>query len=194
MEKTINIKLTKDARQFLKYSVEKENKNLNLNLYLSVMYPLTKYAHISIIYCTNNDINKKDIKINIKDIIIYIDYKSHKYLNNSIIDMKNEKLSIYAPNIFIENFNKNFTIEEKIKNLFENEINTVLSQHGGFIELIEVKNKDTLIIKFHGGCQGCGMVNFTLNNYIEKIIKKNFPDIINIKDITTHDLKYNPYY
>lgn len=193
MKNTTNIKLTENASIFLNTSMEKE-KNNNLNLYLSVIYPLTKYAHVSIIYCTEQDINKKDIKIIINNIILYIDYKSYKYLNNAIIDIKNNKLSIYAPNIFLENFKTDLTIDEKIKHLFENEINTVLSQHGGFIELVNIENNDTITIKFHGGCQGCGMVNFTLSNYIEKIIKKNFPNIITIKDITMHNLKYNPYY
>ncbi len=190
---TINLKIeiTETAVSFLNESIKKENNN-KLNLYISVVYPQTQYAHVNIFFCKEEDINQKDIKIIIEDIILFIDYKSYKYLNGSKIDIKNNKLSINAPNMSIKNDTK--TIEEKIKSLFENEINTILSQHGGYIELVNIENNDTIIIKFHGGCQGCGMVNYTLKNYIDKTIKKKFPQIKDIKDATMHDIKYNPYF
>ncbi len=190
---TINLKIeiTETAVSFLNESIKKENNN-KLNLYISVVYPQTQYAHVNIFFCKEEDINQKDIKIIIEDIILFIDHKSYKYLNESKIDIKNNKLSINAPNMSIKNDIK--TIEEKIKSLFENEINTILSQHGGYIELVNIENNDTIIIKFHGGCQGCGMVNYTLKNYIDKTIKKKFPQIKDIKDVTMHDIKYNPYF
>ncbi len=113
-------------------------------------------------------------------------------LEDAIIDIKDDKLIINAPNIY--NNNNIINIKDKIKNLFENEINVILSQHGGFIELIDIIKNNTLIIKFHGGCQGCGMVDSTLNNYIEKIVKKHFPQITIINDITSHEIKDNSYY
>ncbi|HFL8824234.1 MAG TPA: NifU family protein [Candidatus Azoamicus sp. OHIO1] len=186
------IKITTAAIEYLKNSLIKENNN-NINLYLSVIYQSTQHAHVNMIYCTIDDINEKDIKLPIENINIYIDYKSIKFLEDSLIDINNENLSINAPNI-IHNENIKLSIEEKIRYLFENEVNTVLSQHSGFIELVNVENNEIINIKFHGGCQGCGMANYTLNNYIEKIIKKKFPQIKKINDISSHDIKSNSYY
>lgn len=187
-----NIKITQEALTFLKKSLDKEKKE-NLNLYISTVYELTNYAHVNIIYCYLEDINKKDIKLEIENINIYVSYKSIKFLEDAIIDVKNENLLINAPNL---NSCKKTTssINDEIKNILENEINAVLSQHGGFIELINIENEDTINIKFHGGCQGCGMVNYTLNNYIEKIIKNKFPQIKKINDITSHNIKTSSYY
>ena len=161
-------------------------------IYISVIYPYTKYAHVNITFCNKFDLDKDDIKLNELD-YIYIEKKSVDLLNNSVIDYKNDSLLINAPFIFNESNLASSDLKTSIKNLFENEINVILSQHSGFIELVDVYD-DTLIIKFHGGCQGCGMVGYTLNNYIEKMIKKNFPQIKFIKDTTSHEIKKNAYY
>lgn len=185
------IEITKHAEDFLFDNIKECD---NLIIYISVSYPYTKFAYVNITFCKNEDLNKNDLNIVNDKLKIYIEEKSKNLLDNSIIDIKNNTLQINAPNLFISNTNTDEDIKNKIKNLFEIEINPILSQHGGFIELIDVENKDTIKIKFHGGCQGCGMVGVTMNNYIEKIIKKNFPDITNIKDITSHEIKKNAYY
>jgi Fe/S biogenesis protein NfuA len=186
------INITNNAKTFLKSYIKSEEKNLIM--YISVTYPYTQYAYVNITFCKKEDLNKNDINISEKDIEIYIDDKSKDLLENSIIDIKEESLQINAPNLSKYKKKANLTIKDEIKVLFENEINTVLSQHGGFIELVDIEDQENLIIKFHGGCQGCGMVNYTMNNYIERIIKKNFPQIKNIKDITAHEIRKNSYY
>lgn len=192
MKKT-NIIITDKAVSYLKSSLESEN-NVNIIIYVSVAYPLTKDAYVNITYCKKTDLNIEDTEITFNNLAIYIEKKSVSLLNQSIIDFKNEHLSINAPHIYTATSNGTKDTKEKIKQLFENEINVILSQHGGFIELVDIINDETLTVKFHGGCQGCGMISYTLNNYIEKIIKNNFPKIKNIDDITQHEIKNNSYY
>jgi Fe/S biogenesis protein NfuA len=186
----MNIKFTQQAIDFLK-------KNINLSsnenvLYISISYPFTKYAHINMNLFKLKDMKSSDIKLNLKEIDIYTNEKYINLLNDSEIDF-NEELQINAPNLFLtEKINKQ-DIKSEIEYLFENEINIILAQHGGSIELLDI-NTDTITVKFNGGCQGCGMVGLTLNNYIEKIIKKNFPSIKNIIDNTSHEVKDNAYY
>jgi len=190
MNKNNNIIITDSAITYLKNLIKIENDS-NLVIYLSVLYPHTEHAHVNITYCKNIDIIENDIKLNILDIEIYVEKLSFDLLKNSMINFNNEQLLINAPNIYKKTYSN---LEEKIKNLFENEINVMLSQHGGFVELVKLENNDTVVIKFHGGCQGCGMVGYTLNNYVEKVIKKYFPGIKRINDITSHDIKDNSYY
>ena len=191
----VNIIITNKALVYLTESLKLEsNGGFDLGVYLSVIYPFTKYAHVNLTFCKTADIGNDDIVLNKEDISICIDRKSSDLLNNSIIDVKDSGLIINAPNLFYDKDIDNHDLRSRIKSLFENEINVILSQHGGFIELVDLINNSDLIIKFHGGCQGCGMVGHTLGNYIEKIIKKNFPGIQNIKDITSHDVKENAYY
>ena len=190
MNENINVIIKTNALIYLKNLIKAEG-NKSLIIYLSVLYPQTEHAHVNVTYCKKSDVNIHDIKLNIHNLSIYVDHSSSQLLNESIIDFRNEQLLINAPNIYKK---KHSNIKEQIKNLFENEINVMLSQHGGFVELVSLENDDTITIKFHGGCQGCGMVGYTLNNYIEKIIKKHFPCIKKINDITPHNIKDNSYY
>jgi Fe/S biogenesis protein NfuA len=187
------IKITNDALKYLKSNLILE-KEKNLIIYISVTYPYTQYAYVNITYCKKEDLSTNDVNLNLENIDIYLDKKIENLLKDGVIDIKENTLKINAPNLFNNKKNEKFDIKDQIRILFETEINTILSQHGGFIELIDVENDEILIIKFHGGCQGCGMVNFTMTNYIEKIIKKNFPQINEIKDTTSHEIRKNSYY
>lgn len=187
------IKITNEALTYLSSNLNLEQEK-NLIIYISVTYPYTQYAYVNVTYCKTQDLSKNDVKLNLANIDIYLDEKIEKLLKDAVIDIKENTLKINAPNLFNNKKNEKYDIKDQIKTLFETEINTILSQHGGFIELIEIENNEILIIKFHGGCQGCGMVNFTMTNYIEKIIKKNFPQINEIKDITSHEIRKNSYY
>ena len=65
--------------------------------------------------------------------------------------------------------------------------------HGGHISLIDVKDNKAYI-QFGGGCQGCGMVDVTLKQGVEVLIKEAVPEIDEILDITEHADGENPYY
>lgn len=189
---TDNIIITHNALNYLYDNLNKEEEK-SLIIYISVIYPLTKYSHVNITFCKENDIDKLDVQLEYTT-SVYIDHNSIVFLKDSIIDFKDNKLVINAPNIYVKDDVKNSNIKESIKQLFENEINVILSQHGGFIELVDILDEKTIVIKFHGGCQGCGMVGYTLNTYIEKMIKKHFPQIENITDVTSHEIKDQAYY
>ncbi len=75
----------------------------------------------------------------------------------------------------------------------EAQINPQLADHGGRVQLIDYQ-KGTLYLEMQGGCQGCGMAAQTMRDGIEVAIKKEFPDVKNINDVTLHTEGVNPYY
>ncbi len=52
-------------------------------------------------------------------------------------------------------------LKEKVQALLDNSINPAVAGHGGYIELIDVKD-NTVYIQMSGGCQGCGRADVTL--------------------------------
>jgi Fe-S cluster biogenesis protein NfuA len=80
----------------------------------------------------------------------------------------------------------------QIEKLFDDKIRPALAQHGGNVEVVDVDN-DVLFVKLVGGCQGCSSSKATLKGGIEQVVKKNFPNIIDIVDLTDHDSGENPY-
>lgn len=184
--------ITQNASMYLFESLKKEGDS-DLVVYISVIYPKTKHSHVNITFCSKSDLNKRDLMISQDDTsMIYVDFTSIALLKDSTIDLRNNNLIINAPNIYEKH--SNVSLKDGIKSLFENEINVMLSQHGGFVEVLDLIDDKDIVVKFHGGCQGCTMVDYTLGNYIEKTVKKHFPSIERISDVTSHAVKDKAYY
>ena len=84
-------------------------------------------------------------------------------------------------------------IRKRVQDLLNRDINPAVGMHGGFVELIDVKN-NSIYIRMGGGCQGCGAADVTLKQGIEKSIRELIPQVGEILDTTDHAAGRNPYY
>ena len=84
-------------------------------------------------------------------------------------------------------------IREKVQNLIENAINPAIAGHGGFVDLLDVKDK-VVYLSMGGGCQGCGMADVTLRHGIEALLRDEIPEIAEIVDATDHAAGADPFY
>jgi len=84
-------------------------------------------------------------------------------------------------------------IRTALQELFESEINPALSSHGGFVELVDVKNS-SVYLRMAGGCQGCGAASITLKHGIERAILDRVPEVAEVVDVTDHTSGANPFY
>lgn len=82
---------------------------------------------------------------------------------------------------------------KKIEELLNEQVRPALAAHGGNVEVVDVDN-DKLFLKLTGGCQGCSSSQTTVREGIERLVKQNFPDIVEIVDVTDHASGSNPYY
>jgi NFU1 iron-sulfur cluster scaffold homolog, mitochondrial len=83
-------------------------------------------------------------------------------------------------------------IRKKVQALLENEVNPALGMHGGWAELVDVKN-NSVYLRLGGGCQGCGSAHLTLKMGIEKIIREQIPEVGEVLDATDHEAGRSPY-
>jgi Fe/S biogenesis protein NfuA len=81
----------------------------------------------------------------------------------------------------------------EIQNLIDAQINPGVASHGGYVELLDVKDSK-VFVRMGGGCQGCGMASVTLKQGVEVLIKQQFPQIEAVVDTTDHAGGENPYY
>ena len=84
-------------------------------------------------------------------------------------------------------------LAQRIQEVLDQQINPGVASHGGWIELLGVKD-DKAFIRMGGGCQGCGMADVTLKQGVETIIFNNVPEIAQVIDETDHAAGDNPYY
>jgi Fe/S biogenesis protein NfuA len=81
----------------------------------------------------------------------------------------------------------------KVQELLDSTINPAVAGHGGFVQLIDVKD-NKVYLQMGGGCQGCGAADITLKSGIERLIKEELPEIDEVLDTTDHGAGENPYY
>ncbi len=129
---------------------------------------------------------------------LYLEEKSIDFLEDAEVDYSPDKfggtLTIKAPNAKLPQISEDASIEDKINYVLYSEINPGLASHGGEVSLIEVVNEETAILQFGGGCQGCGMVDLTLKDGVEKTLLEQVEGLKNVKDVTDHSYRENAYY
>ena len=84
-------------------------------------------------------------------------------------------------------------IRSRVQQLLDTEINPAVGSHGGWVELLGVKDND-VFLQLGGGCQGCGMANVTLKQGIETLLRREIPELGEVLDQTDHAAGRNPYY
>jgi len=84
-------------------------------------------------------------------------------------------------------------VKEKIQKILDEMINPAVASHGGFVEVLDVK-ENIAYLRLGGGCQGCGMVNVTLKQGIEATLKEEIPQLAGVIDQSDHAGGNNPYY
>jgi Fe/S biogenesis protein NfuA len=84
-------------------------------------------------------------------------------------------------------------LTSRVQELIDSTINPAVAGHGGFVQLIDVKD-NKVYLAMGGGCQGCGAADITLKAGIERLIKEEIPEVEEVLDTTDHSSGDNPYY
>ena len=103
------------------------------------------------------------------------------------------QLTIKAPNAKLPKVGEDSPLEDRVNYLLYNEVNPSLAAHGGEVSLVEITDDHFAILKFGGGCQGCGMVDVTLKEGIEKTLMESIPDLKGVRDVTDHTDRSHAY-
>jgi len=82
---------------------------------------------------------------------------------------------------FERNFTKkgDFSMREKVEEAI-NKIRPMLQADGGDVELVDVQ-EGIVTVRLQGACAGCPMSQMTLKNGIEKMLKKEIPEVVSVE-------------
>lgn len=178
--------------------IEKEAEIGQLNLRIEVNNPGTPQADVGITFCPAGDQDESDLELRYPHFILYVDHNSVAALRDASIDYKlNElggQLSVKAPFIKGVAPDEASPLHERIQYIIDSEINPNLASHGGFVTLVDIVDNTKVVLRFGGGCHGCGMADVTMKSGIEKTLKQKCPEIQAVVDATDHALGENPYY
>jgi len=191
------MKITKEAEEYLNQLLETQGQ-FTMGIKIEVLEPGTPRGETVIAYATEEDDLRNYRLEEGYAFKVYLDEKSLCYMEGAVVDYSPDRfggtLTIKTPAAKIPNLEEDASIEQKINYVLYSEINPALASHGGEVSLYEVVNKNTAVLKFGGGCQGCGMVDVTLKAGVEKTLLEQVEGLTAVTDITDHSYKENAYY
>lgn len=196
-ESVLPITITPAAQEYLCDLLAKQ-QSTGMGVRIFVEKPGTPYAECCMAYCASGENDPTDEKLGFGELFAYIEAASVPYLEDAVIDYAKDRLggqlTFRAPKSKVPQVSEHSSIEERINHILYSEINPQLSSHGGNVQLLEMAEENTVaILKFGGGCQGCGMVDITLKQGIEKTLLERVPELKRVTDITDHTVKENAY-
>ena len=149
-------------------------------------------ANYSIQFIELSDTPAENISIDFEDIPVLVSKEVIPYLEGTEVDLNDKgELEAFNPSMSITEISG--SVEEQIQHVLDEEVNPMVASHGGVVSLLEVKEHNAYL-EFGGGCQGCGMIDVTLKQGVEVMIKAQIPEIEAIYDVTDHAGGTNPYY
>lgn len=191
------ITFTESAQQYLAELLEKQNSP-DIGIRVFITQPGTQYAETCIAYCKPHERKPEDEALALKDFTAYLDAVSIPFLEDAVVDYATDRmggqLTIKAPNAKVPMIKEDSPLPERINYYLQTEVNPGLASHGGNVSLVDIDDEGVAILRFGGGCQGCGMVDMTLKDGVEKTLMERIPELKGVRDVTDHSNKENAYY
>ena len=191
------ITITKTAEDYLaKLIAEKNEPGTAVRVFISD--PGTANAETCLAYCKPDELVPSDTLISLPTLSVYVEERSIPFLLdaevNYDVDNFGGQLTIKAPNARLPNISPDSPLEDRVNYVIYNEINPMLESHGGLVSLLEITDDKFAILQFGGGCQGCGMVDLTLKDGVEKTLLEQVEGLKGVMDVTDHSYRENAYY
>ncbi|MDH0036291.1 Fe-S biogenesis protein NfuA [Pseudomonas sp. GD04019] len=189
--------ITDAAHDYLSDLLKKQNTT-GIGIRVFITQPGTPYAETCIAYCKPGEQKAEDTALALKEFTAWIDAVSEPFLEDAVVDYATDRmggqLTIKAPNAKVPMVNEDSPVTERINYYLQTEINPGLASHGGQVSLVDVVEEGIAVLRFGGGCQGCGQADYTLKEGIEKTLLERIPELKGVRDVTDHSNRENAYY
>jgi len=191
------ITITESAQEYLAELLKKQDCE-GIAVRIFILDAGTPKAETCISFCRPGESQETDELRHYDDFNTYLEQRSIPYLKEAVVDYAKDtmggQLTIKAPNSRLPQIQDDSPIEDRVNYVLYNEINPSLAAHGGMVTLEEIFDDTVAILKFGGGCQGCGMVDLTLKEGVEKTLLTQIPQLTEVRDITDHSQRENAYF
>lgn len=191
------INITESAQEYLAELLRKQDCD-GIAVRIFILDAGTPKAETCISFCRPGEAQETDEIRQYASFNAYLEQRSIPYLKDAVVDYSKDsmggQLTIKAPNSRLPQIGQDSSLEDQVNYVLYNEINPSLAAHGGVVTLEEIFDSSVAVLKFGGGCQGCGMVDLTLKEGVEKTLREKIPQLTEVRDITDHTKRENAYF
>ena len=185
------------ARQHFQRLIQQQDAP-GLGIRVQVIHPGTPKADCRLEFCEPADLAGDEWSLDCDGFVLYVDAASMPYLDDAHVDYETNatggQLTVRAPKIKGMPPDENAGLAERVRHVLDSEINPQIASHGGRVSLVEIAPENIVVLRFGGGCHGCGMADVTLKQGIEKTLRSRLPEITQVRDATDHASGSAPYY
>ncbi|TDK23718.1 NfuA family Fe-S biogenesis protein [Luteimonas aestuarii] len=190
------IQISESAQTHFRKLIEREALP-GLGVRLAAVHAGTSKADVRLEFAEPGDLQGDEWAIDCEGFTLWLDAASTRYLDGAEIDYTAQstggQLQIRAPKIKGEAPAESASMVERVRWLIESEINPQLAQHRGHVALEQITAEGVVLLRFGGGCHGCGMADVTLKQGIEKTLMEKVAGVTAVRDATDHDTGSAPY-
>jgi Fe/S biogenesis protein NfuA len=190
------INISESAQNHFRKLIEREALP-GLGVRLSAIHAGTPRADVRLEFAEPGDLQGDEWAVDCEGFTIWLDAASVDYLDGAEIDYETRttggQLQIRAPKIKGYAPADSASLVERVRWVVENEINPQLAAHRGHVSVQEVTAEGVVVLRFGGGCHGCGMADVTLKQGIEKTLLEKVPGVTAVRDATDHETGDAPY-
>ena len=191
------VSISESAQEYLAQLLAKQDCE-DVGVRVFILDAGTPQAETCISYCRPGEQKADDVAQQCQGFTAWIDQPSIPFLDDAVVDFAKDsmggQLTIKAPNSRLPRISADSSIEDRVNYVLYNEINPGLAAHGGHVSLEEIFEENIAVLRFGGGCQGCGMVDVTLKDGVEAALLSQIPQLKEVRDITDHSYRENAYY
>lgn len=190
------INMSESAQNYFRHLLKTQGGDA-IGIRVSAVHPGTPRADARLEFCESGDLLGDEWSLDCDGFTLFVDAPSVRFLEGAEVDFLTQatggQLTIRAPRIKGEAPKQDASVSERVQYLLDSEINPMLAAHKGQVSLEEVTPEGVVRLRFGGGCHGCGMVDVTLKQGIEKTLMERIPEITAVRDATDHATGEAPY-
>jgi Fe/S biogenesis protein NfuA len=190
------IQISESAQTHFRKLLEREGIP-GMGVRLAAAQAGTPKADVRLEFAEPRDLAGDEWAIDCEGFTLWLDAASAPFLDGAQIDYATQstggQLQIRAPKIKGEAPTESASLVERVRWVVEHEINPQLAEHRGHVAVEEVTADGVVVLRFGGGCHGCGMADVTLKQGIEKTLLDKVPGVTAVRDATDHETGAAPY-
>lgn len=190
------VTITPAARDYFSGLLDQQPEGTNLRIRID--QPGTPTADVELAYCPEGEQQQDDEVLDCQRFKLFIEAHSVAALDRAMIDFESNpmggELTIRAPGLKGDKPASDAPLLERVEWVLQSRINPMVASHGGRVSLEAVTEDKDVLLRFGGGCQGCGMADVTLKQGIQTTLKQEIPEIRSVQDATDHSSGTNPYF